>query len=81
MTLEEKVKDIIVKVTKVKPEEVKNEAHLVRDLGVDSFATVELVAAFEAEFDIEIPPEDAERVDTVGKAVDYIRKKVEEKNN
>ncbi|MCD6257359.1 acyl carrier protein [Candidatus Aerophobetes bacterium] len=81
MTLEEKVKDIIVKVTKVKPEEVENEAHLVRDLGVDSFATVELVAAFEAEFDIEIPPEDAERVDTVGKAVDYIRKKVEEKNN
>lgn len=79
MLLEKKVKDIIIKVTKVKPEEITNEARLVQGLGVDSFATVELVAAFEAEFDIDIPAEDAEKNDTVGKVINYIRQKVEEK--
>ncbi len=79
MLLEEKVKDIIIQVTKVKPEEITNEARLVQGLGVDSFATVELAAAFEAEFDIDIPAEDAEKNDTVGKVIDYIRQKVEEK--
>lgn len=79
MLLEEKVKDIIIQVTKVRPEEITNEARLVQDLGVDSFATVELVAAFEAEFDIEILTEDAEKNDTVGKVIDYLRQKVEEK--
>lgn len=79
MLLEEKVKDIIIKVTKVRAEEIRDGARLVQDLGVDSFATVELVAACEAEFDIEIPAEDAEKNDTVGKVIDYIRQKVEEK--
>ena len=80
MPLEKKIKDIIVQVTKVRPEEIRDEARLVQDLGVDSFATLELVAAFEAEFDIEILPEDAEKNDTVGKVIDYIRQKVEEKS-
>jgi len=79
MLLEEKVKDIIIQVTKVRPEEIRDGARLVQDLGVDSFATVELAAAFEAEFDIEIPAEDADMNDTVGKVIDYIRQKVEEK--
>ncbi|TET08570.1 acyl carrier protein [Candidatus Aerophobetes bacterium] len=79
MLLEEKVKDIIIKVTKVRAEEIRDGARLVQDLGVDSFATVELAAAFEAEFDIDIPAEDAEKNDTVGKVIDYIRQKVEEK--
>ena len=77
MQLEEKAKDIIIQVTKVRPEEITDEARFVQDLGVDSFATVELAAAFEAEFDIEIPAEDAEKNDTVGKVIDYIRQKVE----
>jgi len=79
MLLEEKVKDIIIKVTKVRAEEIRDGARLVQDLGVDSFATVELAAAFEAEFDIDIPAEDAEKNDTEGKVIDYIRQKVEEK--
>lgn len=79
MLLEKKVKNIIIQVTKVRPEEITDEARFVQDLGVDSFATVELVAAFETEFDIEIPAEDAERNDTVGKVIDYIRQKVKKK--
>jgi len=79
MLLEKKVKNIIIQVTKVRPEEITDEARFVQDLGVDSFATVELVAAFETEFDIEIPAEDAEKNDTVGKVIDYIRQKVKKK--
>jgi acyl carrier protein len=52
---------------------VTNEASFVDDLGADSLDTVELVMAFEEEFGIEIPDEDAEKLQTVGDAVDYIK--------
>jgi acyl carrier protein len=72
-TVEERVKQIIVEQLGVQPEEVATEASFINDLGADSLDTVELVMALEEEFDQEIPDEEAEKLDTVGKAVDYIK--------
>ncbi len=74
MAVAEKVKEIIVEQLGVDPEEVTVEASFVNDLGADSLDTVELVMALEEEFNIEIPDEEAEKLDTVGKAIDYINK-------
>ena len=68
----EKVKKIIVEQLGVDEEEVTAQASFVDDLGADSLDTVELVMAFEEEFDIEIPDEDAEKITTVQDAVTYI---------
>ncbi|MBF8306063.1 MAG: acpP, partial [Acidobacteria bacterium] len=57
-------------------DEVVPDAKFVDDLGADSLDTVELVMAFEEAFDIEIPDEDAEKILTVGKAIDYIKEKM-----
>ena len=70
--IEAKVKDIIVNELGVEPEKVTPEASFVDDLGADSLDTVELVMAFEEEFGIEIPDEDAEKLQTVGDAIKYI---------
>ena len=70
--VEERVKKIIVEQIGVDGSEVKREAHFVNDLGADSLDTVELVMALEEEFDLEIPDEQAEKIQTVGQAVDYI---------
>lgn len=69
---ESKVKDIIVNELGVEPEKVTPEASFVDDLGADSLDTVELVMAFEEEFGIEIPDEDAEKLQSVGDAIKYI---------
>jgi len=74
MSVAEKVKEIIVEQLGVDPEEVTMEASFVNDLGADSLDTVELVMALEEEFNMEIPDEEAEKLDTVGKAIDYINK-------
>lgn len=74
--VEEKVKKIIVEQLGVNAEEVTKEASFIDDLGADSLDTVELVMAFEEEFDAEIPDEEAEKLRTVGDAVDYITKKL-----
>ena len=71
--IEAKVKDIIINELGVEAEKVTNEASFVDDLGADSLDTVELVMAFEEEFGIEIPDEDAEKLQTVGDAITYIR--------
>ena len=68
----EKVKKIIVEQLGMDEEEVTAKASFVDDLGADSLDTVELVMAFEEEFDIEIPDEDAEKITTVQDAVTYI---------
>jgi acyl carrier protein len=68
----EKVKKIIVEQLGVDEEEVTAQASFVDDLGADSLDTVELVMAFEEEFDLEIPDEDAEKITTVQDAVTYI---------
>ena len=68
----EKFKEIIVDRLGVDPNEITPQASFVDDLGADSLDTVELVMAFEEEFDIEIPDEDAEKIQTVQDAIDYI---------
>ncbi|MBQ4245561.1 MAG: acyl carrier protein [Succinivibrio sp.] len=71
-TIEERVKKIIVDMLGVKPEDVVPEASFVDDLGADSLDTVELVMALEEEFGTDIPDEDAEKINTVKAAIDYI---------
>jgi acyl carrier protein len=71
-SVEEKVKSIIVEQLGVQADEVKPEAAFVDDLGADSLDTVELVMAFEEAFHIEIPDEDAEKIQKVKDAIAYI---------
>ena len=73
MSVEEKVKEIIVDQLGVDENQVKPEASFIDDLGADSLDTVELVMALEEEFDVEIPDEDAEKIASVQNAVDYIK--------
>ena len=73
MDVLEKVKEIIVEQLGVDEEEVTTQASFVDDLGADSLDIVELVMALEEEFDLEIPDEDAEKIATVGDAVNYIK--------
>ena len=75
MAIQDKITEIIVEQLGVKPEEVNAEASFVDDLGADSLDTVELVMALEEEFGIEIPDEDAEKIQTVGDAIKYIEEK------
>jgi acyl carrier protein len=72
MSVEDKVKDIIVDQLGVDEKQVTLEASFVDDLGADSLDTVELVMALEEEFDIEIPDEEAENIATVQDATSYI---------
>jgi acyl carrier protein len=75
----EKFKEIIVDRLGVDPNEITPQASFVDDLGADSLDTVELVMAFEEEFDIEIPDEDAEKLTSVGKAMEYLENRQAEK--
>ncbi len=72
MSVEERVKEIIVEQLGVEASQVSEKAKFVDDLGADSLDTVELVMALEEEFSIEIPDEDAEKIVSVGDAVNYI---------
>ena len=72
---EDKVKQIIMDKLGVGADEVTLEASFTDDLGADSLDTVELVMAFESEFDIEIPDDDAEKLTTVGAAIQYLKDK------
>ena len=74
MSTFDKVKDVIIDKLGVEEDSIKSEAHFVNDLGADSLDTVELIMEFEEEFGIEIPDDDAEKITTVGSAVDYIEK-------
>ena len=75
-SVEERVKKIIAEQLGVEEEDITPEASFVDDLGADSLDTVELVMAFEEEFGIEIPDDDAEKILNVQNAVDYIKEKV-----
>ena len=71
----DRVKKVVVDQLDVNEDEVTPTASFVEDLGADSLDQVELIMAFEEEFDIEIPDEDAEKISTVGDAVNYIDEK------
>ncbi len=73
MALEERIKEIIVEQLGANVDEVVLEASFIDDLGADSLDTVELVMALEEKFDIEIPDEDAEKITTVGEAIEYVK--------
>ncbi|NLL82969.1 MAG: acyl carrier protein [Lentisphaerae bacterium] len=73
--LEERVKNIIVDQLGVNAEQVTREASFIDDLGADSLDTVELIMAFEEEFGAEIPDEEAEKLTSVGKVIDYLSSK------
>ena len=70
--IEQRVKKIVAEQLGVNEAEIKNESSFVDDLGADSLDTVELVMAFEEEFGIEIPDEDAEKITRVKEAIEYI---------
>jgi len=73
VALEAKVKEIIANQLGVNPDEVTNEASFIDDLGADSLDTVELVMALEEEFGMEIPDDEAEKIKTVGNAIEFIK--------
>jgi acyl carrier protein len=70
----DKVKEIVVDKLGVESNKITLEARFIDDLGADSLDTVELIMQFEEEFEIEIPDDDAEKIMSVGQAVDYINK-------
>ena len=72
----DKVKEIIIDKLGVEEGSIKNESRFIEDLNADSLDTVELIMEFEEEFNIEIPDEDAETLQSVGKVVDYITNKL-----
>ena len=72
-SVEDRVKEIIVEQLGVEAEDVTANARFIEDLGADSLDTVELVMALEEHFDIQIPDEDAEKISTVGDAIQYIK--------
>jgi acyl carrier protein len=75
--IETKVKEIIMNKLGVEASQVTMQASFTNDLGADSLDTVELVMEFEKAFNIQIPDEDAEKISTVGDAVNYLSKKVQ----
>ena len=70
--IEQRIKKIVAEQLGVNEVEVKNESSFVNDLGADSLDTVELVMALEEEFECEIPDEEAEKINTVQEAIDYV---------
>lgn len=75
-TVAERVKKIIADKLGVDEAEVAHEANFIQDLGADSLDTVELIMEFEKEFDVSIPDEQAEKIQTVGQAVEYLESQV-----
>ena len=75
MSIEQRVKEIIADQLGVEMEKITPDAKFVDDLGADSLDVVELIMAFEEEFGIEIPDEDAEKIATVGDVLEYIKSK------
>lgn len=74
--IDAKVKEIIVSKLGVDEAQITPEASFTNDLGADSLDTVELVMEFEKEFNIQIPDEDAEKISTVGDAINYLKSKL-----
>ena len=79
--IQDRVIEIVCEQLSTSPDKVSPETSFVNDLGADSLDTVELVMEFEERFNVEIPDEAAEKIQTVGDAVDYIQKKLAEKSS
>ena len=79
MNVNDKVKEIVSQQLDIEIGKVTSEALFIDDLGADSLAVVELVLAFEEEFEIDIPDEDTEKIRTVGDAINYIEAKLSKK--
>ena len=77
MSLEQRVTGLIVEQLGISPDEVVSQASFVDDLGADSLDIVELVMSMEESFDIEIPDEDAEKIQTIGDAITYLKERLE----
>ncbi len=75
MALFDDIKEVVVEQLSVSPDEVKEDSKFVEDLGADSLDVVELVMALEEKFDIEIPDDEAEKIQTVKDVIDYIESK------
>jgi len=75
--VEQKIKEIVAERLRVDVSKVTPDASFVNDLGADSLDQVELVMALEDEFGLEIADEDAQKLDTVGKAIDYVKSKIQ----
>jgi len=78
MAVEDKIKEIIVEQLGVSAEEVVAEASFIDDLGADSLDIVELVMALEEEWGLEIPDDDAEKIQTIQDAINYIEERVKD---
>ena len=74
--VQSKLKEIVMDRLNAEEDQIKPEASFVEDLGADSLDIVELIMGLEEEFDIEIPDEDAEKLTTVGEAMDYVKGKL-----
>ncbi len=79
MSVEERMIKIIVDILGIEEDRITPESRFVEDFGVESIDTIELVAAAEEEFDIDVPLEDAEKNTTVGKTIDYVKRRLKEK--
>lgn len=77
MGLEDRVTEIIVEQLGVAREDLTPEASFIDDLGADSLDIVELVMAMEEEFDVEIPDDDAEKIQTIGHAIAYLKERAQ----
>jgi acyl carrier protein len=77
MSLEDRIAEIIVEQLGVSREEISPDASFIEDLGADSLDIVELVMAMEEEFDVEIPDDDAARIERIRDAVAYLKQKLE----
>ncbi|MCU4136879.1 acyl carrier protein [Buchnera aphidicola (Sitobion avenae)] len=77
--IEKRIKKIISEKLDIKEEKIFNESYFIDDLGADSLDTVELIMALEEEFDIEISDEEAEKINTVQKSIDYIKSRSSKK--
>ena len=80
MSVEERVKAVTARMLKADLADVNEESHFVRDLGAESIQSIELVAAFDEEFDIDMDQDEALSVETVGAAITYIKKVIQEQH-
>jgi acyl carrier protein len=79
MSVEERMIRIISEVLGVEPEKITMDSNFVEDFGVESIDTIEMVAAAEEEFDLDVPLEDAEKNTTVGKTIEYVKMRLAER--